>query len=509
MSEPSPHGAVCANSWRPAHLLRSFLALILTAGFLLVLPAGNVDATTGQTIWGTTKPSKVATKDHAAVLLGTRFTTRTGGQVTAIRYYKNTKNTGKHYGYLWDGAGELLTSVTFTSKKRSGWIEAKLPIPQTLVAGRTYVVGYNAPKGRYSYKRNVLGAGKIRTRGDITAVAGVYSYTGQFPRKSDRSTAYFVDVRFVKSPAVVAAEIPPTPTPTASPTTTPTASPTTTAAAGALNCVAKPSGCGYPDATNAGVSGGVALKRVPTDVTSGTGWTWDPRGWITAGDNAIVENLIIPASVDITGKNAIVRNNQITVTGETWAVALRRATNATVQNNEIGVPGATRLMVGIKDIYGDSHGTKVIGNDITNASTGIQIGEGLIEANYIHDLGMIAGDHINGTTSNGGTTQLTIRGNTILNKFDQTDAISLFQDFGVEANRLITGNLVAGGGYTIYGGDNQNFGKTYNIKITNNRFSTLYFPNGGSYGPYAAYDPTGAGNEFSGNIWDHTGLAVK
>jgi len=126
---------------------------------------------------------------------------------------------------------------------------------------------------------------------------------------------------------------------------------------------------------------------------------------------------------------------------------------------------------------------------------------GLVERNYIHDLGMNSGDHINGFTRNLGSAPLTIRNNTILNKFNQTDAISLFQDFGVEGNRLITGNLVAGGGYTIYGGDGS-FGKTFNIQITNNRFSKVYFPSGGSYGPSAHFDSQGDGNIWSGNVWD-------
>jgi len=101
-------------------------------------------------------------------------------------------------------------------------------------------------------------------------------------------------------------------------------------------------------------------------------------------------------------------------------------------------------------------------------------------------------------TSNGSTDQLTIRGNTILNRFDQTDAIGLFQDFGVEANRLITGNLLAGGGYTIYGGANERFGKTYNIVVTNNRFSTIYFPKARSFGPVAYFDKAGSAQATSG-----------
>ena len=43
------------------------------------------------------------------------------------------------------------------------------------------------------------------------------------------------------------------------------------------------------------------------------------------------------------------------------------------------------------------------------------------------------------------------------------------------------------------------------ITITGNRFATIYFPAGGSYGPAAAVSTAGT-NIWSGNIWDATGL---
>lgn len=288
--------------------------------------------------------------------------------------------------------------------------------------------------------------------------------------------------------------------------------PSTDASTRALTgCVTQPSRCGYPDATTTGVQDRSKLRHVPRDVTSGPGWAWDPRGWLQVrSDGAIVENLWVSGPIDVMGAHVTVRNNVIDVTGDTWGVALRHAKDATVSGNTIGGVGITpRLMVGIKDIYGDSTGTVITGNDIAGASTGIQLGAGTLRDNYIHDLAMAAGDHVNGITSNGASTPLTIQHNTVLNQFDQTDAIGLFQDDGVEANRLITDNLLAGGGYTIYGGDNRRFGTTSNIVITGNRFSDLYFPKGGSEGPLAYFDAAGQGNEWSGNYWDRDGSAVS
>jgi hypothetical protein len=191
-------------------------------------------------------------------------------------------------------------------------------------------------------------------------------------------------------------------------------------------------------------------------------------------------------------------------------VALRHTANVIVQDSEIYSPTATgpqRLLVGIKDIFGDSTGLQVLRNEIFHASTGVQVDSGLLEGNYIHDPGFTTGDHLNGTTSNGGTRALTIRHNTVFNPHDQTDAISLFQDFGNQGNRTIEDNLVAGGGYSVYGGGGAQ--TSFNIHIVNNRFARLYYPNGGFFGPVAAFQTGGTGNVWSGNIWDDTGSPVS
>ena len=75
-------------------------------------------------------------------------------------------------------------------------------------------------------------------------------------------------------------------------------------------------------------------------------------------------------------------------------------------------------------------------------------------------------------------------------------------------NRVINDNLVAGGGYCIYGGQNPGGHTISNIRITNNRFSTLYYPTCGAHGPIAAFTTNGTGNAFSGNVWDVSGKPV-
>lgn len=228
------------------------------------------------------------------------------------------------------------------------------------------------------------------------------------------------------------------------------------------------------------------------------------------GDGAVLQNLYIPYNVDVTASNVTIKDVRIVETGESFGVSLRHVKNVTIENSEVSSPdsGDQRLMVGIKDIYGDCSGTVVQDNNIWHTATGIQIYAGLIQDNYIHDVGFKAGDHTNGMTVNGSTDPLTIRHNTVLVEMAQTDAISLFEDVGVEANKIIDNNLVAGGGYSIYGGQNTGGPQAFNIQITNNRFSRIYFANGGYYGYATAYSSQAPGNVWSGNIWDDTGRSI-
>ncbi|MBI4899192.1 MAG: DUF4082 domain-containing protein [Actinobacteria bacterium] len=545
---------------RRARVSRTGIALVAALALgttsAAVWSSATASAATVDTIWGTSAPAQAAVdSDTGSVELGTRFTASTTGQATAVRFYKTPENRGTHTGSLWTSTGSLIGKVTFSNETSTGWQSATFAKPIQLNAGTSYVVSYHASYGRYVATERFSGSSVSTSLTTPSSNVGVYAYgsTSKFPTNSWQGSNYWVDLSFAPgvtsgaalplatatsatststatttpttsststtvAPSPTATSTTPKPTtstssapaPTATaPTATATAS-TTTSSSGLTSCVSLPSRCGYPDATNTGIPAGTVLKRVPADVTSGPGWVWDSRGWLQANSGAVVSNVIVSGSINMAGSNVTVTNTRVLVGGESWGIGLQHATNAVISNSEIGVPGGTpRLMVGIKDIYGDSTGTQVLRNNVTNSSTGIQIYGGLIADNYVHDLGYQTGDHINGTTSNGSTDMMTIRHNTILNRFDQTDAISLFQDFGIEANRLITNNLVAGGGYTIYGGDNQRYGKTYNIQITNNRFSKLYYPNSGSYGPITAFDPSGANNLASGNYWDENLSAVN
>jgi hypothetical protein len=279
-----------------------------------------------------------------------------------------------------------------------------------------------------------------------------------------------------------------------------------------VNCGPDPHLCGFPDATNTGVPAGVTLRSVPGEVSSGPGWTSNAQGDVeVSGNGAVFEGYSVHGYIDVTGSNVTIKDNAISNSGNDISgdgVNLTgNPSNVTIEDNTISSPNGSHgqggVFAGIKDITGEARGTRMLGNNIADASTGVQLYIGLIENNYIHDEALTSADsHLNGTTSNGSTVPLTIQHNTVFNPNGQTDAVSLFEDFGVEANVVINDNLLAGGGYAVYGGQNPGGPQAYNIQITNNRFSTIYYKQSGYYGYITAFNPGAPGNVWSGNVWD-------
>jgi Right handed beta helix region len=256
------------------------------------------------------------------------------------------------------------------------------------------------------------------------------------------------------------------------------------------------------------------LQAVPGQVTRGKGWHWASQGYLSVDtDGAVLQGLDVAGSIEVTANNVTIEDVRVVQDGDTYGIGLLHTSNVTISHCEVYSEtgsGASRLEVGIKDIAGDTVGTTVEYTNVWHTSTGIQISAGLVQDNYVHDMGYTSGDHINGFTSNAGRGQgLTVNHNTILDQMDQTDAISLFEDFGAQYDALVENNLIAGGSYTLYAGANSGGQATYNIRVIGNRFSRVYYHTGGVFGPVAAYDPSGSGNVWQGNIWDDSGTTLN
>lgn len=280
------------------------------------------------------------------------------------------------------------------------------------------------------------------------------------------------------------------------------------------DCAADPHLCGYPDVTNSGVQPGQVLTAVPGKKTSGPGWAWNASygTLVVTGARAVLSDLSVAGSIDVEASNVTLDNLQVTSAGSYWGIGLLHADGTLVEHCSISSPAASgpgRMQSGVKDVYGDTEGTTVKDDNIWHVEDGVQLAAGLVEGSYIHAFAYSAGDHTDGVDSNAGDPAgLTITGNTIFNSLDQTDDIALFENFGPQMDVTITGNLLAGGDYSIYAGYNPGNAVPSNIVINNNRFARIYYPNSGVYGP-VAYAAIGVnGNTWAGNTWDDTGAAV-
>src|SRR6478752_4479944 len=161
-------------------------------------------------IWGSGATPVVATdSDTSPNELGVKFRSDVAGQVTALRFYKGSGNSGTHVGHLWSATGTLLATVTFTGETATGWQQANLSAPVTLTPGTTYVASYYAPNGRYAEDDNfflstAVDAPPLHALKDGSdGPNGVYrpGAGGGFPTQAFASANYWVDVVFSPSNA--------------------------------------------------------------------------------------------------------------------------------------------------------------------------------------------------------------------------------------------------------------------------------------------------------------------
>ena len=210
--------------------------------------------------------------------------------------------------------------------------------------------------------------------------------------------------------------------------------------------------------------------------------------------------------------NVVIKNSRITggrgVGNADWVVVVRPGVERlTIVDSELTTPAGSAQDIACVLNLGDAIPVIERAN-IHGCSAGISSGGGTITHSYIHDMSEVAGlSHDVGIASNGGG-GMTIRHNTIFNQLPQTAAIAFYQDFGPQHDNLVEDNLLAGGGYCMYGGSGTK-GATSEIRFLNNRLSKKYFPDCGSYGTLASFSETDPGNRFEGNYWDETGNDVS
>jgi hypothetical protein len=288
----------------------------------------------------------------------------------------------------------------------------------------------------------------------------------------------------------------PTPDPTATSTGAPTPKPTTstsqpapkptttgpTSAPGgpsARGCAANPSACGLPDATNTGVPAGRSLSVI--------------SGNYTVSDNgAVIDGKEIRGCVEVRAANVTIRNSRIVANGCFYGVR-NFSTGLTLSDVDITCGNANGTGVTATNYT-------IIRANIHNCENGLNVGGNVtLEDSYIHDLFDGNGAHTDGAQFNQGASNITFRHNTIISPAPGgTSAIIMWDENDPQnANVLITGNLLAGGTYTLYCPRNN----SSNVNIVGNRF--------GNY-QYGSTNSCVSGHvaQFSGNVRDSDGTAI-
>ena len=264
-----------------------------------------------------------------------------------------------------------------------------------------------------------------------------------------------------------------------------------------------PGACGFPDAADTGpriplTPHNVGLLEITTNGTTISGWD-------------------ITGALDIYADDVTVIDSRIT-SSNWWGINLRAGFSGlrVLHSTITGVPDKGPDNGGEDYAVSNMGGSSIeVGwNNISVFGDALSMGQGDLHDNYVHDIVPFVNldgqyQHTDAVISDGGNSgTLTIRHNTLLNATDAAHgasaSIGLYADTGDVANCVVDDNWLAGGAYSLYGGGAGANG----IRVTDNVFSTEYFPGAGVYGPVAYWNAGGRGNVWSGNrMSDGTALA--
>ncbi|WP_457964493.1 DUF4082 domain-containing protein [Arthrobacter sp. D1-29] len=177
-------------------------------------------------------PANTDAGDPGSIEIGAKFYSDVPGTISAVRFFKSTRNTGTHIGSVWSESGQRLASATFTAESATGWQTATLSPPLIIAANTKYVVSYFAPSGHYAqnvgyFYNNPSPSGGSNstdsaplhfTRSTPGAPNGFYRYgsTSSFPNQVFDAEYYWVDALFTPSGTVAPAVSSVSPSPNAS-----------------------------------------------------------------------------------------------------------------------------------------------------------------------------------------------------------------------------------------------------------------------------------------------------
>jgi len=287
---------------------------------------------------------------------------------------------------------------------------------------------------------------------------------------------------------------------------------------GATGCFSSPHVCGYPDESNTGPESGQVL-------TEATGVV------VLTGDEHYEDKRLLGQIEIASGATGVVVKNDEVITDGTcpapYSIAsgctndsidiLQGAKGTVFSHDRVGgseYKGPNTVQVCIRSPYDTPYRAEYVK---TLFCAGYQPNGGAtLEHDYCPNNYEIGEEHYeciaDDGLSSGSPAPLIIKDSTILNAHNQTAAIFL-QGYGGSIGEVrIEGDLLAGGGYVIYGGEEEGHNKLKGPEIIeDNRFARClgkgscpdshgYFEAGGFYGLATSINESLT--TWSGNYWD-------
>ncbi len=262
--------------------------------------------------------------------------------------------------------------------------------------------------------------------------------------------------------------------------------------------------CGWPDQTNTGTLPGVSRDNVGTSVTLST-------------NGQVYENKTVAGSITVEANNVTIRN--VKVTGQIYINFGSTYTGLLIEDTEVDMNGNLDTR-GI--LYGNYTARRVFihnGSDCAQMDFNVVIedsfcavgedtnGDGWVDDESAFCAAAAAADlHLDGFQSDGGSNYV-LDHNTIRNPCGSVSTILMSSNVGAISTVQISNNLVGGGGYTIYCAASGNAISGTN-SFTGNRFSKIWYPNGGEFGATTDCGSATGYGTISGNVWDNDNTPI-
>ena len=156
-----------------------------------------------QTASGPAPTSHQNAYSYGSYELGVKFTSSVAGEVTGIRFFKQTWMSGQtDVGHLWSSTGTLLATATFTNESGSGWQQVNFSSPVEIAASTVYIASYSTSGGYFGITTGFFSSGGV-TNGPLQALFEQrhrrrrrLQSRGAFPSVDSYGMNFWTDVAF-------------------------------------------------------------------------------------------------------------------------------------------------------------------------------------------------------------------------------------------------------------------------------------------------------------------------